>query len=177
MTKESKVPFRDVLTPFCNAKMTLRSKSAKGLKTPDFRRSAYFFGAVQTSSIMPIDPLPCHWHQHAMLIYKIFRAPEWDALQNAGQTAGAPVDLADGYVHFSTAEQARETAAKWFADEDGLVLLACETEPMGEDLKWEPSRGGALFPHLYRDLKMTDVSWHAPLPIKNGAHVFPSTML
>ena len=112
-----------------------------------------------------------------MLIYKIFRASEWDAMQDAGQTAGAPVDLADGYVHFSTAAQARETTAKWFADEDGLVLLACDTDGMGEALKWEPSRGGALFPHLYRDLKMTDVNWVKPLPFEKGAHVFPAEMI
>ncbi len=61
-----------------------------------------------------------------MLIYKIFRAEEWAALQQAGETAGAPVDLADGYVHFSTAEQAAETAAKHFAGEEGLMLLACD---------------------------------------------------
>jgi uncharacterized protein (DUF952 family) len=112
-----------------------------------------------------------------MLIYKIFRAPEWAALQAQGETAGAPVDLADGYVHFSTATQAAETAAKHFAAEADLVLLALEADRLGDDLKWEVSRGGAEFPHLYRNLRMDDVLWHAPLPLVNGAHEFPEPML
>ena len=108
-----------------------------------------------------------------MLIYKIFRTDEWAALRAQKETAGAPVDLADGYIHFSTLEQAPETAAKHFAGEDGLMLLAIETEPLGDALKWEPSRGGALFPHLYRDLKLSDVHWAQPLPLLDGRHVFP----
>ena len=108
-----------------------------------------------------------------MLIYKIFRASEWDALRHDGSTAGAPIDLADGYIHFSTAEQVAETAAKHFAGVTGLVLLAVEDGVLGEHLRWEPSRGGALFPHLYRPLLMTDVLWHAPLPLHGDAHVFP----
>ena len=109
-----------------------------------------------------------------MLIYKIFRADEWAALQSAGETAGAPVDLADGFVHFSTAPQAAETAAKHFAGESGLTLLACDAEAMGEALKWEVSRGGAEFPHLYRMLMLEDVVWAQPLPLLNGAHEFPA---
>ncbi|NIL97294.1 MAG: DUF952 domain-containing protein, partial [Planctomycetales bacterium] len=94
-----------------------------------------------------------------MLIYKIFRRPEWDAFKAAGQTAGAPVDLADGFIHLSTAAQVAETAAKHFAGESDLVLLALDDAALGEALKWEPSRGGALFPHLYRELQMADVVW------------------
>ncbi|MEM8980493.1 MAG: DUF952 domain-containing protein [Pseudomonadota bacterium] len=109
-----------------------------------------------------------------MIIYKIFRADEWAQLRKDGQTPGAPIDVADGYVHFSTLEQAAETAAKHFAGEDGLFLLGVEAEPLGEDLKWEPSRGGALFPHLYRALKLTDVAWAQPLPLENGVHQFPA---
>jgi len=108
-----------------------------------------------------------------MLIYKIFRAPEWDALREAGETAGAPVDLADGFVHFSTAAQAPGTAARHFAGEDGLMLLAVEAEQLGDALKWEVSRGGALFPHLYRALRLEDVAWARPLPLEDGAHRFP----
>lgn len=111
-----------------------------------------------------------------MLIYKIFRAPEWAALQAQGETLGAPVDIADGYVHFSTAAQAAETAAKHFAGQTGLVLLALDSTLLGDDLKWEPSRGGALFPHLYRPLRLTDVLWHKPLPLKDGAHQFRQDM-
>ncbi|MFP4328036.1 MAG: DUF952 domain-containing protein [Paracoccaceae bacterium] len=111
-----------------------------------------------------------------MLIYKILRAGEWSRLQAAGETAGAPVDLADGFIHFSTAAQLRETAAKHFAGEDGLVLLALRAETLGPGLKWEPSRGGALFPHLYAPLRLVDVAWHAPLPLRDGVHVFPEDL-
>lgn len=122
--------------------------------------------------------IPCHPHgiTAAMLIYKIFRADEWSALQESGETAGAPIDLADGYVHFSTAAQARETAAKHFAGETGLVLLACAGDAMGDDLKWEVSRGDALFPHLYRVLKLSDVIWSEPLPLTEAGHEFPERM-
>jgi len=111
-----------------------------------------------------------------MLIYKIFRAPEWAELQDRGETLGAPVDLADGFVHFSTAEQAAETAAKHFAGVEGLVLLALDADRMGEALRWEPSRGGALFPHLYRALRLDEVLWARPLPLVDGAHRFPEDM-
>ena len=110
-----------------------------------------------------------------MLIYKIFRTEEWQAMQAAGETLGAPVDLADGFVHFSTAEQAAETAAKWFAGAEGLWLISAEAEGM-EALKWEPSRGGALFPHLYRPFRMADVVAAVELPWDGAAHVFPEGM-
>ncbi|MWD29421.1 DUF952 domain-containing protein [Aquicoccus sp. SCR17] len=112
-----------------------------------------------------------------MRIYKIFRQDEWLAFDEAGETAGAPIDLADGYVHFSTAAQAAETAEKHFAGVEGLMLLACDSEAMGDDLKWEPSRGGALFPHLYRRLRRDDVLWARPLPLGPRGHVFPADMV
>ncbi|PWE32337.1 DUF952 domain-containing protein [Maritimibacter sp. 55A14] len=108
-----------------------------------------------------------------MLIYKILRAPEWAALQSKGETAGAPVDLADGYVHFSTAGQLAATAAKHFAGEDGLTLAAVESAPLGGALKWEPSRDGEDFPHLYRKLRLADVLWSKPLPLGPAGHVLP----
>lgn len=111
-----------------------------------------------------------------MLIYKIFRAPEWAELERTGTTSGAPVDLADGYIHFSTAAQAAETAAKHFAGAEGLILAAIDTNVLGEALKWEVSRGGAEFPHLYRDLALSEVTWAKPLPVKNGVHQFPAEM-
>ena len=111
-----------------------------------------------------------------MMIYKIFRAEEWAAFETAGETVGAPVDVADGYIHFSTAAQVAETAAKHFAGEDGLWLLALEAEALGDALKWEPSRGGALFPHLYRSLGKQDVLWARPLPLDGDAHVFPADL-
>lgn len=108
-----------------------------------------------------------------MLIFKIFRRPEWDAFRAAGATAGAPIDLADGYIHFSTAEQVTETAAKHFADQSDLVLVAVESERMGDALKWEVSRGGALFPHLYRKLRLDEVVWDKSLPLGATGHIFP----
>lgn len=109
----------------------------------------------------------------SMLIFKIFRAAEWQDLFANGATDGAPVDLADGYIHFSTGSQARETAAKHFAGEDGLILAACDAEALGDALKWEISRGGAEFPHLYRHLNLEDVLWSRPLPQIDGQHQFP----
>lgn len=112
-----------------------------------------------------------------MLIFKIFRRAEWDALRTAGQTTGAPVDLADGFIHFSTAEQVAGTAARHFATESDLVLVAVEAAALGADLKWEPSRGGALFPHLYRALTLGDVVWDKSLPLGATGHIFPEGML
>lgn len=108
-----------------------------------------------------------------MPIYKIFRAPEWEAMQARGHTAGAPIDLTDGYVHLSTAAQVEDTAARHFAGEHGLVLLAVDDAAIAPHIRWEPSRGGQLFPHLYRDLRMDDVLWSAPLPWEGERHRFP----
>jgi len=111
-----------------------------------------------------------------MHIYKILRADEWAELERAGETAGAPIDLADGYIHFSTAEQVAETAARHFTGADGLILAAFEADALGPALKWEPSRGGALFPHLYGPLRRADVIWHVALPLRDGTHVFPTEL-
>jgi len=107
------------------------------------------------------------------MIYKIFRAEEWQALQTQGETDGAPIDLADGYIHFSTAQQAQETAAKHFAGVENLFLAAVETDTLGPAIQWEVSRGGAEFPHLYGRLKLSDVLWCRPLPLVDGRHRFP----
>lgn len=85
-------------------------------------------------------------------IYKILPAVDWEAARSAGRFTGSAVDLADGYIHFSTAAQAPETAARHFAGQDGLVVLEVEGDDLGEALRWEPSRGGDLFPHLYGEL-------------------------
>jgi len=108
-----------------------------------------------------------------MLIFKIFRSSEWQELADHGETAGAPIDVADGYIHFSTAEQARETAAKHFAGEGDLILAALDSDGLGDALKWETSRGGALFPHLYRRLTRADILWVKPLPLGAEGHSFP----
>ena len=109
------------------------------------------------------------------LIFKIVGAEEWRAAEAAGVFSGAAVDRADGYVHFSTAEQAAETAAKWFAGRADLVLAAVDADALGPALRWEPSRGGALFPHLYAPLALSAVVWTRPLPLgDDGRHVFGS---
>ena len=108
------------------------------------------------------------------LIYKIVGKDQWATAQKKGVFEGAAIDLQDGYIHFSTAEQAEETAAKHFAGQDDLLLVAVETGPLGEALKWETSRGGALFPHLYATLDPAKVASVDPLPLgEDGVHVFP----
>jgi len=115
-------------------------------------------------------------HPVVMLIYKIFRAPEWAELCELGDTAGAPIDLSDGYIHFSTAQQAEETAAKHFSGVEDLVLAAVDTDLLGDDLKWEVSRNDQEFPHLYRRLNRAEVVWHDDLPLVDGVHQFPERM-
>ena len=107
------------------------------------------------------------------LVFKIVATEEWRAAQAAGVFSGAAVDRTDGFIHFSTAEQAEATAAKWFAGRDDLTLVAIDAEALGRDLIWEPSRGSALFPHLYAPLPMSAVLWSRPLPLgDDGRHVF-----
>ncbi|MEM0935386.1 MAG: DUF952 domain-containing protein [Pseudomonadota bacterium] len=108
-----------------------------------------------------------------MLVFKIFRRAEWDALRKAGRSLGAPIDLEDGYIHLSTPEQVTDTAAKHFAGESDLVLVALATDRLGPELKWEASRGGALFPHLYRAMTLDDVVWDKSLPLGATGHIFP----
>lgn len=107
-------------------------------------------------------------------VYKILPAPLWAEARSEGVFRGAPVDLADGYIHFSTAEQVAETAAKHFAGQRDLVLLHIDGDVLGPALKWEPSRGGALFPHLYAELDVKHVFRAEPLPLgADGRHIFP----
>jgi uncharacterized protein (DUF952 family) len=89
--------------------------------------------------------------------FKILTAPQWAEFERTGQFAGAPVDLADGYIHMSTAAQLDETLAKHFAGQRGLVIAEIALDGFGDALKWEVSRGGALFPHLYAPLPLTAV--------------------
>jgi uncharacterized protein (DUF952 family) len=108
-----------------------------------------------------------------MPVFKLFRAPEWQAFEAEGRSAGAPIDLRDGFVHLSTAAQVEETARLHFAGVEGLMLVALDEARLGPDLRWEPSRGGDVFPHLYRELRAADVLWAAPLPLVDGQHRFP----
>ena len=91
------------------------------------------------------------------LIYKILPAAQWQSAVDAGVFTGSPVDHADGYIHFSSADQLDETMTKHFAGQSDLVILEVDPDQLGDKLKWEPSRGGDLFPHLYGDLPVDAV--------------------
>lgn len=108
------------------------------------------------------------------MIFKILRANEAAALVQDLVFKGSSVDLSDGFIHFSTAAQVAETAAKHFAAESGLWLAAVRTADVAEALRWEPSRGGDLFPHLFAPLTAEAVAWLKPLPAgPDGRHRFP----
>jgi uncharacterized protein (DUF952 family) len=112
-----------------------------------------------------------------LVIYKIVPDALWQEARGRGVFLGASIDLADGYIHFSTAPQAKQTAALHFAGQTGLMLVAVDAQELGDALKFEPSRGGELFPHLYAPLPMTSVLWEKPLPIgPDGAHEFPEML-
>lgn len=108
-----------------------------------------------------------------MQIFKVFRAPEWADLVENGSTPGSPADFADGFVHFSTAEQLPETIRRHFKGETGLILAAMLASRGGSWLRWEASRNGELFPHLYRDFEMEDVHWSRPLGDDPATHDLP----
>jgi uncharacterized protein (DUF952 family) len=107
-------------------------------------------------------------------IYKICEAAQWKRAERDGEFRGSAADLADGYIHLSTATQVAGTAAKHFAAMSGLVLVAVGAEELGAALKWERSRGGDLFPHLYGALPVTAVRWVKPIGLdEGGRHVLP----
>lgn len=106
------------------------------------------------------------------LVYKIVPETLWRESEAAGRFTGSPVDVRDGFIHLSTAAQVRETAARHFAGTTGLLLVAVAADAL--DLRWEPSRGGDRFPHLYGDLPLSAVQWVSPLPLDaSGRHLFP----
>ncbi len=96
-------------------------------------------------------------------VIKLLRADEWAALEATGSFAGSPDDLCDGYIHLSTPDQVAGTAAKWFAGETGVMAVTFDAEALADDLRWEPARGGALFPHLYRPLRRSEVVVAKPI--------------
>jgi len=109
-----------------------------------------------------------------LFAFKLLRPEEWAAWRESRLFTGAPVDLADGYIHLSTRDQVRETAAKWFADVDPAILVMVDLAALGETVRWEPSRGGALFPHVYGALPFAAVAGNSKLRLGgDGAHVFP----
>ena len=106
-------------------------------------------------------------------IYKICEHRQWSDAEHDGEFRGSAVDYADGYIHFSTAAQVAATAGTHFAGMTGLVIVAVDAEALGPLLKWEPSRGGAVFPHLYGTLPLSAVRWVKPLPLTAQGHLFP----
>jgi uncharacterized protein (DUF952 family) len=107
-------------------------------------------------------------------IYKIAPEALWREAESTGRFLGAPIDLTDGFIHFSTAGQVEETAAKHFAGQGDLLLVAVDADRLGDALKYEVSRGGALFPHLYAPLDLDAVAWTKKLPLgPDGRHIFP----
>jgi uncharacterized protein (DUF952 family) len=108
----------------------------------------------------------------APTIYKIVSAPEWREAEAAGRFEGSAVDRQDGFIHFSSGSQVRETASRHFAGGRDLMLVA--VDPAALPIRWEPSRGGALFPHLYAPLPLAAVAWSCPLELgADGQHRFP----
>ena len=108
------------------------------------------------------------------VIYHICRREEWEAARRAGAYPGSSQDKADGFIHFSDGGQVKASAAKHRAGQSGLVLLAVDADRLGPALKWEPSRGGALFPHLYGPLPVAAVLSAHDLPLgADGLHQFP----
>ena len=106
-------------------------------------------------------------------IFKILDLALFEKARALGYFAGAGIDLEDGYIHFSTAEQVQETAQLHFYGQQNLMLVSVRHEKMGAALKWEASRGGKLFPHFYGVLNMNDVLWAKPLPWNGATHDFP----
>ena len=108
------------------------------------------------------------------LIYHMCRREEWRGAEAAGSYGGSSQDRADGFIHFSTAAQIAESAARHRAGQRDLVLVAVEPRALGDALRWEPSRGGALFPHLHGALPLAAVKWVEDLPLgPDGHHRFP----
>lgn len=108
------------------------------------------------------------------LIFKLVDRASWRAAEASGAFVGSSVDARDGFIHFSTAAQVRETAARHFAGQADLLIVAVSAEALGDALRWEPSRGGDLFPHLYGLLPLDVVRWVVDLPLDAaGRHLFP----
>ena len=107
-------------------------------------------------------------------IYHVCRAVEWEAARASGHYRGSSQDIADGFIHFSNAAQVVASVAKHRAGQDGLVIVEVDAARLGDSLRWEPSRGGQLFPHVYGGLSPASATRVAPLPLgADGRHVFP----
>jgi uncharacterized protein (DUF952 family) len=110
----------------------------------------------------------------AQMIFKICDRTEWTAAEAEDVYRGSDHDRADGFIHFSTVSQLPGTLAKHYSGQDNLLLIAFDAAAFGDELKWEPARGGDLFPHLYAPLKISFALWNAPLPLDSqGVHILP----
>jgi uncharacterized protein (DUF952 family) len=111
------------------------------------------------------------------VIYKIVTADQWSSAEQQGEFLGAAIDLQDGYIHFSTGDQVKETVEKHFQGQLDLLIVAVDVGRLGHSLKWEPSRGGDLFPHLYGKLSLDAVISVDDLPLgKGGAFIYPAEL-
>jgi uncharacterized protein (DUF952 family) len=129
-------------------------------------------------SVNPSHTATAHSADHRHLIYKVAGDTAWLEAKRAGAYGGSADDLRDGYIHFSTADQLAGTLAKYYAGRDDLILAAVDPVRLGPALKWEPARGGVLFPHLYGVLAIADVAWARPLPRDgDGLHRLPEGLL
>ncbi len=110
------------------------------------------------------------------VFYKITTEDEWKVAEDAGSFLGSALDLKDGFIHLSTVDQMRETARLHFAGQENLVLVAVAESSVADALKWEASRGGKLFPHVFTALDPKTVLWVKPLPWDGTAHIFPEEL-
>jgi len=190
--------FSNLLTPVCR-----RSKHAWLLnrKVAPFDRAlqekaagqVVFPGATDKNPVETVDIRPAlrqtartgqRWkalespmQEPPTIIYKIVPETLWHEARAKGVFEGAPIDLSDGFIHFSTAKQVAETAARHFTGQVDLLLVAVDAAVLGDKLVYEPSRGGDLFPHLYGSLPFTAVLWETPLSLDHdGQHQFPEIL-
>jgi uncharacterized protein (DUF952 family) len=136
------------------------------------------FEGIQAMTVKQADASLSQPRATALLIYKVAGRQAWTEAERIGAFTGSPDDVRDGYIHFSTAQHLAGTLAKYYAGRDDLVFAAVDPARLGALLKWEAARGGALFPHLYGPLAMTDVAWVRPLPLdRDGRHRLPEGIL
>jgi len=109
-----------------------------------------------------------------MLIFKVLKEEEFVELQKKRSSVGSPKDLTDGFIHFSTKEQLRETVRLHYSGQKNLILMAIDSNILKKNLIWESSRNGQVFPHLYSKLQFDSALWFAPLELKEGTHIFPA---
>ncbi len=110
-------------------------------------------------------------------LYKVVSLATWETVQLDGVFRGAGIDISDGFIHLSAADQVVETVRKHFAGEQDLLLISVDADALGDDLRWEPSRGGALFPHVYGQINLDAVIDAVPLPLgHDGTHEFPKLL-